>query len=179
MNQNSQRIEHEGLRRLLRQVEGFNLDVNVLSRDYNKLGLLEAQQYRILSLLCRINKVSVSFVVSCLIRKECVIADYREGLVCLRLEEVIELLVSGSLPSVFSIRKDFEKGSVAFYYPWYYTVTREPGSRLQYPFRNYVPGLKERITALPWVALGFKASAANKSADPGSHSYTIECVRQA
>nr|QYA74044.1 hypothetical protein [Grapevine virus B] len=179
MNQNLRMIEHDGLRRFLRQVEGLSLDINVLCRDYNKLGSLEAQQYRILSLLCRINKVSVSFVVSCLIKKECAVGDYQEGLICLRLEEVIELLVSGSLPSVFTIRKDFERGSVAFHYPWHYSVTRVPGSRLQYPFRNYVPGLKERIAALPWVALGFKASAANNPEDPGSHSYTIECVRQA
>nr|QYA74304.1 hypothetical protein [Grapevine virus B] len=179
MNQSSQRIKSEGLFQFLRQVEGLSLDVNVLNKEYSKLSILEAQHYRILSLLCRINKVSASFVVCCLVRKECVVGDYREGLVSLRLEEVIEQLVSGSLPSVFTIRKDFEKGSVAFNYPWYYSITREPGSRAQYSYRNYVPGLKERIAALPWTALGFKASTANNPANPGSHSYTIECVRQA
>nr|QYA74124.1 hypothetical protein [Grapevine virus B] len=178
MSQSSQRIESDGLHLFTRQVEGFSLDVSVLGKEYSKLSTLEAQQYRILGLLCRINKVSVSFVVSCLVKRECAVGDYREGLVCLRLEEVIEQLVSGSLPSVFSIRKDFEKGSVSFNYPWYYSVTREPGSRAQYTYRNYVPGLKERIAALPWVALGFKASTANNPANPGSHSYTIECVRQ-
>nr|QYA74119.1 hypothetical protein [Grapevine virus B] len=179
MSRNSPRSESDGLNLFLRQVEGLSLDVNVLVEDYSKLGILEAQHHRILSLLCKINKVSVSFIVSCLIKKECAVGDYRANLVCLRLEEVIERLVSGSLPSVFTIRKDFEKGSVAFNYPWYYSVTREPGSRVQYHFRNYVPGLKERIAALPWVALGFKASTANNPANPGSHSYTIECVRQA
>nr|QYA74359.1 hypothetical protein [Grapevine virus B] len=179
MSRSSQRIESEGLRQFLRQVEGFGLDVNLLGEEYSKLGVFEAQQYRILSLLCRINKVSVSFIVSCLIKRECAVEDYREGTICLHLEEVIERLVSGSLPSVFTIRKDFEKGSVAFNYPWYYSVTREPGSRVQYYYRNYVPGFKERIATLPWVALGFKASAANNPANPGSHSYTIECVRQA
>nr|AOR52349.2 unknown [Grapevine virus B] len=179
MNQNSQRIESSSVCLFLRQVDGLCLNVNLLGEEYSKLGILEAQQYRILSLLCRINKVSVSFVLSSLIRKECDVSEYREGLVILRLEEVIERLVSGSLPSVFTIRKDFEKGSVAFNYPLYYSVTREPGSRVQHPFRNYVPGLKERIAALPWVALGFKASTANNPANPGTHSYTIECVRQA
>nr|QYA74114.1 hypothetical protein [Grapevine virus B] len=178
MSQSSQRIESDRLYLFTRQVESFSLDVSVLGKEYSKLSTLEAQQYRILSLLCRINKVSVSFVVSCLVKRECAVGDYREGLVCLRLEEVIEQLVSGSLPSVFSIRKDFEKGSVSFNYPWYYSVTREPGSRAQYTYRNYVPGLKERIAALPWVALGFKASTANNPTNPGSHSYTIECVRQ-
>nr|QYA74329.1 hypothetical protein [Grapevine virus B] len=179
MNRSSQRIDLERLELFTRQVEGFSLDVGVLGKEYNKLDILEAQQYRILSLLCRINKVSASFVVSCLVRKECAVGDYQEGQVYLRLEEVIERLVSGSLPSVFTIRKDFEKGSVAFNYPWYYSVTREPGSKVQYTFRNYVPGLKERISTLPWMALGFKASAANNPQNPGSHSYSIECVRQA
>nr|QYA74299.1 hypothetical protein [Grapevine virus B] len=179
MSQSSQKNESEGLRRFMRQVEGFNLDVSVLGEEYSKLGIFQAQQYRILSLLCRINKVSASFIVSCLVKKECAASEYREELVCLRLEEAIERLVSGSLPSVFSIRRDFERGSVAFNYPWYYSVTREPGSRVQYSFRNYVPGLKERIAELPWMALGFKASTANNPANPGSHSYTIECVRQA
>nr|ABU62820.1 unknown [Grapevine virus B] len=179
MSQTSQRIESGNLSLFLRQVEGLKLDINVLTAEYSKLGILEAQHYRILSLLCRINKVSVSFIVSCLIRKECAISDYREGAICLGLEEVTEGLVSGSLPSVFAIRKDFERGSVAFNYPWYYSITREPGSRAQYSFRNYVPGLKERISALPWMAIGFKPSAANNPTNPGTHSYTIECVRQA
>nr|QYF11774.1 hypothetical protein [Grapevine virus B] len=179
MNLSLQRIESDGLHLFVRQVEGLNLDIGVLSKEYSKLSVLEAQQYRILSLLCRINKVSVSLVVSCLVKKECAVGDYREGLVHLRLEEVVEQLVSGSLPSVFAIRKDFEKGWISFNYPWYYSVTREPGSRVQYTFRNYGPGLKERIATLPWVALGFKASSANNPANPGSHSYSIECVRQA
>nr|QYA74369.1 hypothetical protein [Grapevine virus B] len=178
MNPSSQRNEPEGLPQLLRQVEGLNLDVCLLDKDYSKLGVVEAQQYRILSLLCRINKVSVSFVVSCLVRRECVGLVHQEGIKCLNLEEVIERLVSRSLPSVFSIRQNFEKGVVSFNYPWYYSIAREPGSRVQYQFRNYVPGLKERISTLPWVALGFKASTANNPANPGTHTYTIECVPQ-
>lgn len=178
MSLSSQRNEPEGLPVLLRQIEGLNLDVCLLDKDYSKLGVVEAQQYRILSLLCRINKVSVSFIVSCLVRKECVGQAYQKGLKCLDLEEVIERLVNRSLPSVFSIRQNFQKGVVSFNYPWYYSIAREPGSRVQYQFRNYVPGLKERISALPWVALGFKASAANNPANPGTHTYTIECVPQ-
>nr|ADG57795.1 hypothetical protein [Grapevine virus B]AHZ62716.1 hypothetical protein [Grapevine virus B] len=176
MSLSPQMSEPEGLAQLLRQVESLNLDISVLDRDYSKLGIIEAQHYRILSLLCRINKVSVSFIVSCLVRGECTRQTYQEGIKCLDLEEVIERLVNRSLPPVFSIRQNFERGVVSFNYPWYYSIGREPGSRTQYLFRNYVPGLKERISALPWVALGYKANASNNPANPGTHTYTIECV---
>nr|QOJ37905.1 hypothetical protein GVB_gp2 [Grapevine virus B] len=166
----------DGLSNLKRQIEGLNLSVQVLGRVYSSLDVCEAQQYRILSLLCRINKVSVSFLLSCFVKRECALDEYRPGIEVLKLEEVIEKLISNSLPSVFKVREDFEQGSVSFNYPWCYCVTREPGEKRQYKFSQYVPGLKERIKALPWMALGFTASTANNPLNPGSHTYSFKCI---
>nr|UCJ00754.1 hypothetical protein [Grapevine virus B] len=162
---------------LKRQIEGFGLDVSVLGRVYSTLNVVEAQQYRILSLLCRINNVSVSLVLSCLVLKECEPTEYFPGLEVLALEEVIERLISSSLPSVFKVRRDFEQASVSFNYPWFYSITREPGERCQYRYVKYAPGLKERIRALPWMALGFTASSSNNPVNPGTHTYTFKCVQ--
>nr|QYA73974.1 hypothetical protein [Grapevine virus B] len=170
---------HSGFENFRRQVEGLNLDVAVLNRVYSTLNIVEAQQYRILSLLCRINNVSVSLVLSCLVKKECTPLEFVPGLEVLPLEEVIERLVSNSLPSVFKVREDLEVGSVSFNYPWYYSISREPGEKRQYKYVKYVPGLKERIKALPWMALGFTASTANNPFNPGTHTYTIKCIPQA
>nr|QYA74259.1 hypothetical protein [Grapevine virus B] len=172
-------MSHEGLNILKGQIDGLGLSASVLGRAYSSLDVVEAQQYRILSLLCRINKVSASIVLSCLVRKECSEADYLPGLEVLGLEEVAERLVSNSLPSVFKVRQDLEQGTISFNYPWYYSITREPGEKRQYRFVKYVPGLKERIKALPWVDLGFTASTANNPNNPGTHSYSIKCVPQA
>lgn len=162
---------------LKRQIEGLGLDVSVLGRVYSTLNVVEAQQYRILSLLCRINNVSVSLVLSCLVLKECEPTEYSPELKVLALEEVIERLVSNSLPSVFKVRRDFEQASVSFNYPSFYSITREPGERCRYRYVKYAPGLKERIRALPWTALGFTASASNYPIDPGTHTYTFKCVQ--
>nr|WIM49346.1 hypothetical protein [Grapevine virus B] len=172
-------MNHDGLAVLKRQIEGLGLSVSVLNRVYSSLNSVEAQQYRILSLLCRINKLSESFVLSCLVRRECDPVEYQPDLEFLGIEEVVERLISNSLPSVFKVRQDFEQGSISFNYPWYYSVTREPGEKRQYKFNRYVPGLKERIKALPWMAIGFTASSANNPNNPGTHTYTIKCVPQA
>nr|QYA74139.1 hypothetical protein [Grapevine virus B] len=159
-----------------RQVAGLNLNVSVLNKAYPSLDVVEAQHYRILSLLCRINNVSVSLVLSCFVKKECTPEVFVPGLVILPIEEVIERLVSDSLPSVFKVKRDFEQGSVSFTYPWYYSISREPGEKRQYRYVKYAPGLKERIKALPWLALGFTASKANDPADPGIHTYIFNSV---
>nr|QYA74324.1 hypothetical protein [Grapevine virus B] len=172
-------MNHDGLAVLKRQIEGLGLSVSVLNRVYSSLNSVEAQQYRILSLLCRINKLSESFVLSCLVRRECDPAEYQPGLEFLSIEEVVERLISNSLPSVFKVRQDFEQGSISFNYPWYYSVTREPGEKRLYKFNNYVPGVKERIKALPWMAIGFTASSANNPDNPGTHAYIFKCVPQA
>nr|QYA73984.1 hypothetical protein [Grapevine virus B] len=172
-------MNHDGLAVLKRQIEGLGLSVSVLSRAYSSLNSVEAQQYRILSLLCRINKLSESFVLSCLVRRECDPVEYKPGLEILSIEEVAERLISNSLPSVFKVRQDFEQGSISFNYPWYYSVTREPGGKRQYNFSRYVPGVRERIKALPWTAIGFTASSANYPNNPGTHTYIIKCVPQA
>nr|AOX49253.1 hypothetical protein [Grapevine virus B] len=171
-------MHSDNLDNLRRQIEGFGLSVAVLGEVYSSLDIVRSQQYRILSLLCRINKVSESFVLSCLVKKECSPVDYTPGLEVLGFEEVIERLISNSLPSVFKVRQDFEQGTVSFNYPWYYSITREPGEKRQYRFARYVPGFKERVKALPWMALGFSASTANNPANPGTHSYSIKCVPQ-